>query len=93
MVHRNLADTADKFVASRCNLDQCDIAEQETKLSRAVLRRLFFSLRPARAVVDRAGHVLRQQACGVATITKRHEKRRGNEGDRFHYAASHSYQL
>ena len=36
-----LADTADKFVASRCNLDQCDIAEQETKLPRTVLRRLF----------------------------------------------------
>jgi hypothetical protein len=37
-----LADTADKFVASRCNLDQCDIAEQETKLPRTVLRRLFY---------------------------------------------------
>ena len=41
-IHRNLADTADKFVASRCNLDQCDIAEQETKLPRTVLRRLFY---------------------------------------------------
>jgi hypothetical protein len=54
----------------------------------------FISLRLAFAVVDRAGHVLRQQARGVTTMTKHHEKRRGNEGDRFHCAASHSsYQL
>jgi hypothetical protein len=38
---RDLADTADKLVASRGNLEQCDIAEQESKLPRTLLLRLF----------------------------------------------------
>jgi hypothetical protein len=41
VVHRDLDDTVDKLVASRGNLDQHDIAEQESKLPRTVLRRLF----------------------------------------------------
>ena len=54
----------------------------------------FISLRVADAVVYRAGHVLRQQVRGVTMVTKHHEKRRGDEGDRVHCAVSHlSYQL
>jgi hypothetical protein len=91
VVHRNLADTADKFLAAIW----INVTLQNRRRScRAPSRDVYFiSLRLARAVVDRAGRVLRPQARGVATMTKHHEKRRGDEGDRFHCAASHSYQL
>ena len=62
---------------------------------RALFRYVYFiSLRVDPAVVYRAGHVLRQQVRSVAMVTKHHEKRRGDEGDRVHCGVSHSsYQL